>query len=104
MPEAWRTGWAGLEQGAGCRPGNPLLPKARPVDRIRALAGIPLLLLHGTRDVIVAEAHSRRLYEAAAEPKRLTLIEHGSHAEALFRDDPGQFLQIVDAWLAASGV
>jgi hypothetical protein len=44
--------------------------------------------------------HSRRLYAAAPEPKRLEIIESGSHAEALFRDDPQRFTRIVHEWMA----
>jgi len=99
-PEAIRRGLQGLEPGAGCRPGNLFLKKERPIDRVRALAPIPTLFLHGTRDVIVDAQHSRRLYAAAQEPKRLEVIKGGSHAEALFRDDPQRFLRLVDAWWA----
>jgi pimeloyl-ACP methyl ester carboxylesterase len=101
-PEAWRVGVWSWEPGVGCRPGNVWLPKAPPVERIRELSALPLLLLHGTRDVIVSADHSRRLYAAAPEPKRLELIEGGSHAEALFRDDPEGFLRRVRPWLTAT--
>ena len=99
-PEAMRTGMQGLEPGAGCRPGNPLLKKARPIERAPRLAPLPILFIHGTRDVIVGVEHSRRLFAAASEPKRLEIIEGGSHAEALFRDDPQRFSDLVNEWLA----
>ena len=57
-------------------------------------------MIHGTRDVIVGVAHSRYLYAAAAEPKQLQIIEGGSHAEALFRDDPEGFLNLITPWFA----
>ena len=98
-PEAMRTGLQGLEPGAGCRPGNLFLTKERPLDSIQHLQGLPVLFVHGTRDVIVGVDHSRRLYAAAAEPKRLEIIAGGSHAEALFRDDPERFTCLVQAWL-----
>jgi len=97
-PEAMRTGLQGLEAGAGCRPGSLFLKKERPVDHIQHLAPMPSLFVHGTHDVIVGVEHSRRLYAAAREPKHLELIEGGSHAEALFRDDPSRFAQLVNAW------
>lgn len=99
-PEAMRTGLQGLEPGAGCRPGNPLLPKERPIDMIRKCQGLPMLFIHGTRDVIVGVQHSHRLYAAAAEPKRLEIVQGGSHAEALFRDDPARFTSLIRSWLA----
>ena len=100
--EAIRRGIQGLEPGAGCRLGNLFLAKERPIERIRFIQGIPALFLHGTRDVIVEHRHSRRLYAAAADPKRLEIIEGGSHAEALFRDDPEGFMRVVSEWLSAT--
>jgi len=99
-PEAMRTGLTGLEPGAGCRPSNPLMKKDRPLDTVRHLGNTPLLFIHGTHDVIVDVQHSHRLHAAAAEPKRLEIIEGGSHAEALFRDDPTRFLSLVETWVA----
>jgi len=97
-PEAMRTGLAGCEPGAGCRPGNPLMKKERPIETVRRLQQVPKLFLHGTRDVIVQFPHSQRLYAAAPEPKQLQLIDGGGHAEALFRDDPAGFLRLVKPW------
>jgi pimeloyl-ACP methyl ester carboxylesterase len=98
-PEAIRTGVNALDSLSGCRPGNLLLKKERPIERIRRVRGIPILLIHGTRDVIVGERHSHRLYAAAAEPKRLEIIRGGSHAEALFRDEPERFTKLVNDFL-----
>jgi len=100
-PEAMHTGLQGLEAGAGCRSGNPFLPKERPIDHIGQLKGLPLLFIHGTRDVIVGVEHSRRLFQAAHDPKHLEIIPAGGHAEALFRDDPAGFLRILTSWLTA---
>jgi pimeloyl-ACP methyl ester carboxylesterase len=99
-PEAIRTGMQGLESGAGCRPGSLLLKKERPIENVQKLKSVPILFIHGTRDVIVGVEHSRRLYAAASEPKRLEIIEGGSHAEALFRDDPQGFSDLVSSWYA----
>ena len=99
-PEAIRTGMQGLESGAGCRPGSLLLKKERPIENVQKLKAIPVLFIHGTRDVIVGIQHSRRLYAAAPGQKRLETIEGGSHAEALFRDDPKRFSDLVIGWYA----
>ncbi len=99
-PEAIRTSVDGLEIGMGCRPGTLFLKKERPIDNVRKLHPIPILFIHGTRDVIVGAEHSRRLYAEAFEPKRLEIIEGGSHAEALFRNDPEYFMNLVNRWFA----
>jgi pimeloyl-ACP methyl ester carboxylesterase len=96
-PEAIRRGIRGLRPGAGCRPGNLWLNKKRPVDSIVGLS-LPVLFVHGTRDMIVDARHSRRLFAAAYEPKRLEIVQGGSHAEALFQDDPEGFVQLVERW------
>ncbi len=100
--EALRTGIRGLSPGVGCRPGSLFLKKERPLDRVRDLSPIPILFIHGTNDVIVEVGHSRRLYAQARDPKRLEIIEGGSHAEALFRDDPEGFVRLVEAWCRQS--
>jgi len=99
---ALRGGLEGLEPGAGFRPGNPFLRKPRAVERLASLPPIPLLFIHGTRDAIVGVGHSRRLFEAARDPKRLEIIESSGHAEALFRRDPEPFLRLLQDWFRES--
>ena len=57
-----------------------------------------ILFVHGTKDVIIGVEHSRRLHQAAREPKRLEIIEGGGHAEALFRDEPERFTRLMQEW------
>ncbi len=102
-PEAMRTGLRGTERGSGCRPGNPLLKKERAIDHVQALAPLPVLFIHGTKDVIVGVEHGRRLHAAASEPKRLEIIEGGGHAQHLFREEPERFLGLVREWFGISG-
>ena len=97
-PEAMRAGIQGLEPGVGCRPGSLFLAKDRPLERVAGLSDTSVLFMHGTGDPIVGEGHSRRLYAAAKEPKRLEIIEGGGHAQTLFRDDPEGFLRLVNDW------
>lgn len=96
--EAMRAGIQGLEPGVGCRPGRLFLAKDRPIERIAGLSDTPVLFMHGTRDPIVGEGHSHRLYAAAKEPKRLEIIKGGGHAQMLFRDNPEGFLRFVNDW------
>jgi uncharacterized protein len=51
------------------------------IGRIGRVAA-PLLVIAGSRDSIVPLAQSRRLYEAAAEPKTLTVIDGADHNDA----------------------
>ena len=99
-PEAIWNGIQGLGRGAGCRPGHPWRRKERPIERVAALKGLPLLIIHGTRDQIVDVSHSHRLFAAAQEPKRLEIISGGSHADGLFRQHPERFSQLLLDWCA----
>lgn len=100
-PEIIRDGLRGWDPRMGCRLGNPWLKKDRPVEMIRRL-NISVLLIHGTRDLIVSHRHSERLYQAAGEPKRLELIEGGGHAEELYRHHQARFLQLVQNGIRAT--
>lgn len=55
------------------------------IDVVERIAPIPLLLIHGERDPIVDARHSRRLHEAAHEPRELWLIPDGRHTDAVLR-------------------
>ncbi len=89
----------GFGRGSGCRPGNLFLPKERPVDSISRLKDLPILLIHGEEDPIVGVGHGHRLYEAAGDPKQLWVVHRGGHAEALIREQPDAFSDLVREWL-----
>ncbi|MDR3563393.1 MAG: alpha/beta hydrolase [Negativicutes bacterium] len=46
---------------------------------VRSLAGVPLLIVHGSGDDVVPERQAERLFGAAAEPKDLVIIPGGDH-------------------------
>jgi uncharacterized protein len=54
-----------------------------PIASVAALSPIPLLLIHGERDGVVAPHHSQALFEAAQEPKALWSIADAGHIGAL---------------------
>ena len=94
-PEMIKAGIRAWDPHMGCRPGSPFLKKERPSDAIRKLSPTPVLLIHGTSDLIVSHSHSQRLYEAASEPKQLEIIEGAGHAEEIYRQYPEKFLQLI---------
>ncbi len=69
---------------------------ARPLTAVGRIAPLPLLLFHGDRDVVVPVDHSRRLFDAAREPKTLWIVPGAGHTAALrsveWRDRLAQFL------------
>ncbi|HUQ76221.1 MAG TPA: alpha/beta fold hydrolase [Burkholderiales bacterium] len=54
-----------------------------PQASVAALSPIPLLLIHGEQDSIVAPHHSRLLFETAQEPKALWSIPDVGHIGAM---------------------
>jgi uncharacterized protein len=51
-------------------------------DAAERMGAKPLLLIHARGDEVVPYSHSEKLYERAAEPKRLVLLEGGHHRSA----------------------
>jgi uncharacterized protein len=58
------------------------------IDRI-ARVRCPLLVIAGDRDSIVPMAHSRRLFEAASQPKQFVLIKDADHNDDALAGGPG---------------
>lgn len=50
-----------------------------PIDCVSRISPRPLLLVHGSRDEVVAVSHARKLYAQAGEPKRLIVVEGAGH-------------------------
>lgn len=60
--------WAGIDVDA-----------VAPVNVVGKIAPRPLLVVHGSDDRIIPVTRGRAVYDAAAEPKRLLLVEGGGH-------------------------
>jgi fermentation-respiration switch protein FrsA (DUF1100 family) len=59
-----------------------------PIRSIRSISPRPLLLVHGDRDLTIPAEHSRRLFEAAGEPKELWIIPEVGHCGGYFAGRP----------------
>jgi uncharacterized protein len=68
-----------------------------PAASVSALSPIPLLLIHGDRDVVVPQHHSLRLFELAQEPKTLLIVPGAGHIQSFaspsVRDKLIEFLE-----------
>jgi pimeloyl-ACP methyl ester carboxylesterase len=62
--------------------GWPGEPPESPVECVGRISPIPLLLVHGDADHYFPVEHPQALYDAAAEPKELWLVEGFGHAES----------------------
>jgi uncharacterized protein len=56
-----------------------------PRTAVAAVSPIPLLLIHGERDAVIAPHHSQLLYDSAEQPKQYWHIPGAGHIEALGR-------------------
>ncbi|MGA2775379.1 MAG: alpha/beta fold hydrolase [Candidatus Omnitrophota bacterium] len=81
-------------QGKGVRLGSLSLEKIRPIDIVDKISPTPVLFVHGEKDWLVKPNHSQRLFEKAKNPKALTIIKDGGHAERMFDVFPDQFMKI----------
>lgn len=66
-------------------------------SRIAGL-GCPLLVVAGDRDTIIPFAQSRRVFEAAAEPKRFVTIAGADHNDSALADGP-DLVEAIDRFL-----
>lgn len=81
-------------RGKGARPGSPSLEKTRPIDIVDKISPASILFLHGEKDWLIKPSHSQRLFDRAKDPKALTIIKDGGHAERMFDVFPDQFMRI----------
>jgi uncharacterized protein len=51
---------------------------------IEELPAVPLLVVHGTQDPVVAFQHGKKIFDKAKEPKTFWTIEGGKHTQFLF--------------------
>jgi fermentation-respiration switch protein FrsA (DUF1100 family) len=72
------------------------------IDRIGSVH-VPVMVIAGDRDDIVPAALSRRLYDAANEPKRYVLVPGAGHNDRELQDGH-QMLTEIDGFLSATGV
>lgn len=63
----------------GWVPVGPLLTQRFEAARKVGQIGSPLLVVHGGRDQLIKPDLGKKLFDAAAEPKRFVLVENGSH-------------------------
>jgi uncharacterized protein len=79
-----------------------LLDRYPSIDRIASVRA-PLLVIAGDRDDIVPAALSKRLYDAAAEPKRYVLVPGAGHNDPELLDGR-QMIDEIDGFLSGTDV
>ena len=82
--------------------GRLLIDRYPSIDRIGSLA-VPVMVIAGDRDDIVPESLSRKLYDAAPEPKRYLLVPGTGHNDPELIDGR-RMLEEVGRFLSEAGV
>jgi uncharacterized protein len=67
LPLAWPASWT-------------VGDRYSPERWIGAVAPVPVVVIHGTRDRIVPFSHGKRLHRLAGDPKEFWVVEGGGHA------------------------
>jgi pimeloyl-ACP methyl ester carboxylesterase len=68
-----------------------------PADAAARISPVPVLIVHGDKDVYFPAEHARQLYASAREPKELWLLPGFGHAERATDD---KLTDRIAAWLA----
>jgi len=59
----------------------------RPLDAVRRVGGLPLLVVHGLDDRVIPPDNARAIFEAARDPKALWLVPGAAHIEAFQQEE-----------------
>lgn len=73
-------------------PVHDLIKDRYPLVTLLPEVKAPVLIFHGTKDVIVPFAHGQAVYNAARDPKRLVVFDGGGHADF----DPARLVEEID--------
>ncbi|MDD5072174.1 MAG: alpha/beta fold hydrolase [Candidatus Omnitrophica bacterium] len=86
-------------EGKGAKLDNIFLPKVKPIKSVAEIKEIPMLFIHGDRDWVIKDYHSRKLYDAAVtKNKRLAILHNGFHAERLIEKYPDRMKELMLGW------
>lgn len=84
-------------KGKGIRPGPFWFKKQKPIDVVDAITA-PILYIHGDKDWVVGDNHSKKLCAKTAAKKRIVIIKNGTHAEYLMRKNEKEVIEPIRDW------
>ena len=70
-----------------------------PADAAARISPVPVLIVHGDKDIFFPPDHGRELYDGAGEPKELWLLPGFGHAE---RSTDESLVDRIAAWVATA--
>lgn len=103
-PRSIRIGIHAIKEGdRSVTLGNPFLRKEAPKERIADIK-VPMLFVHGDRDPIINVRHCEALYKKANTRKKLVIFKKGNHAEELYRQFPGEFMDTIKVFFKEGAI
>lgn len=84
----------------GARTSSIFMPKENPIDTITRIKRTPILFIHGGKDWLVKDSHSRKLYAAAQGYKEIEIIQGGGHAERLIEFYEETMRKLIAVWFS----
>lgn len=88
-------------EGKGARIDHLFLPKGKPVECIPNVKETAIFFIHGDKDWVIKDYHSRILYDAlTAKRKKLEVISNGLHAERLIEQYPDRMKELILNWFS----
>ncbi|MFA6079544.1 MAG: alpha/beta fold hydrolase [Candidatus Omnitrophota bacterium] len=87
-------------QGKGARTANIFMHKKDPIDTVRQIDHTAILFIHGDRDWLIKDRHSKKLFDAANPPKEIETIRGGLHAERLVQFYPDKMKELILNWFS----
>jgi pimeloyl-ACP methyl ester carboxylesterase len=87
-------GW----EGKGARTTSVFLRKPKPIETIAGVRDTAILFIHGDKDWVIKDYHSRQLYDAADTPKKIKVIKGGWHAQRLIQQYPDKMKKLILGW------
>ena len=96
LKDNFACGW----EGKGARASSIFMPKENPIDTITRIKHTPILFIHGDKDWLVKDHHSRELYAAAPGYKEIDIIKNGFHSERLIEFHEETMRKLITEWFS----
>lgn len=86
-------------EGKGVKMDHIFMDKERPMDRIPAVKDSAILFIHGAKDWVIKDYHSKKLYNSAMTyKKKIEIFNDGLHAERLIEQYPERMKELISSW------
>jgi len=86
-------------EGKGAKIDHVFMEKERPIDAVGKIKNNSILFIHGAKDWVIKDYHSKKLYNSATvHEKKLEIFNDGLHAERLIEQYPERMNEFVSGW------